>query len=81
VSIKAFTLSTCAYCWQFKRFMERHGVAFEYVDVDLLEGEERNVVDREADRYCPGCGYPIIVANGTVIRGFDEPRLREVLGL
>ncbi len=81
MSIKAFTLSTCAYCWRFKKFMERHKIPFEYVEVDLLEGDEREAVDRESDRYCQGCGYPIIVANGTVIRGFDEYKLREVLGL
>ena len=81
MSIKAYTLSTCVFCQRFKNFMETHGVAFEFVDVDLLEGEEREAIRRETNSICPGCGYPIIIANGTLIRGYDEPRLREVLGL
>ncbi len=61
--------------------METNGVAFEYVDVDLLEGEQRKAIRREMNSICPGCGYPIIVVDGTLIRGYDEPRLREVLSL
>ena len=77
--IKAFTLSTCGFCRLFKRFMEKHHIPFEYVDIDQLNGEEREAVVQKADEYCPGCGYPIIVVGREVIRGFDEERLREVL--
>jgi hypothetical protein len=64
-----------------KKFLGENGIIFEYVDVDLLDGEAREAVIGEAQSHCPGCGYPIIVIEGTVIKGFDEPRLREVLGL
>ncbi len=81
MQIKAYTLSTCAFCWAFKQFMAQHDIPFDFVDVDLLVGGEREAVISEAQKLCPGCGYPIIVINGEVVRGFDEPRLREVLGL
>ncbi len=81
MNIKAYTLSTCVFCQRLKRFMETHNMEFEYVDVDLLEGEELEAIRREKQDICPGCGYPIIVVDGAVIRGFDEPRLREVLGI
>lgn len=81
MNIKAYTLSTCAFCWAFKQFMARHNIPFEFVDVDLLDGGEREAVVREVQSVCPGCGYPIIVIDGEVVRGFDEPRLKEVLGL
>jgi glutaredoxin len=61
--------------------MEKNNFSFEFIDVDLLEGKEREEVINEGQSYCPGCGYPIIVVDDTVIRGFDEPRLIEVLGL
>jgi glutaredoxin len=61
--------------------MKSHGIAFDYVDVDLLDGEKREEIRRETHSICPGCGYPIIIVDGTLIRGYDEPRLREVLGL
>ena len=81
MKIKAFTLSTCGFCRNFKRFMAQHKIPFSYIDVDLLDGKEREAVIQEIDEYCPGCGFPIIVVDGEVIRGFDEERLREVLGL
>ncbi|MFQ5801130.1 MAG: glutaredoxin family protein [Candidatus Hydrothermarchaeales archaeon] len=79
--IKAFTLSTCPFCRAFKRFMQENNLPFEYVDVDLLEGEEREAALREAYSYCSGCGYPIIIIDGKVISGFDEQRLRGALEL
>ena len=66
---------------RFKQFMKAQGQEFEYVDVDLLAGDAREAVRRETESICSGCGYPIIVVGDMVIRGFDEPRLREVLGL
>jgi glutaredoxin len=80
MKVKAYTLSTCPYCKAFKKFMKEHNIPLEYTDVDLLEGEERTKVIKEAYSYCRGCGFPIIVIDETtVIEGFDEPRLREVL--
>jgi glutaredoxin len=61
--------------------METHDIAYDYVDVDLLDGEKREEIRREKNSICPGCGYPIIIVDGTLIRGYDEPRLREVLGV
>ncbi|RMF90619.1 MAG: glutaredoxin family protein [Methanobacteriota archaeon] len=81
MKIKAYTLSTCIYCRMLKDFLNEQGIPFEYVDVDLLEGEERSAALDEAYSHCPGCGFPITVIGDVVVAGFDEPRLREVLGL
>jgi glutaredoxin len=82
MKVKAYTLSTCGFCWGLKKFLNGNNIHFDYIDVDLLEGMEKEVVKREAQSYCPGCGYPIIVIDeSTVIRGFDEPALREALGI
>jgi glutaredoxin len=61
--------------------MKTHDIAFDYIDVDLLEGEKREKILRETNSICSGCGFPLIIVDDTLIRGFDEPRLREVLGL
>ena len=34
----------------------------------------------EVDKVCPNCGYPIIVVGDKVIEGFNESKLRKVLG-
>jgi glutaredoxin len=38
--IKMFALSTCGWCKKTKAFLSDHGIAYSYVDVDLLEGGE-----------------------------------------
>ena len=79
--VKAYTLSTCPYCKAFKMFCAEEGVPLEYKDVDLLEGKDRKEVMNEVDKVCPDCGYPIIVIGDEVIEGFNENKLRKVLGL
>ncbi|MEM2839762.1 MAG: glutaredoxin family protein [Thermoplasmata archaeon] len=79
--VKAYTLSTCPYCRAFKMFCSEEGIPLDYTDVDLLEGEERRSVMKEVDKVCPNCGYPIIVVGDQVIEGFNEAKLRKVLGL
>lgn len=79
--VRAYTLSTCPYCRAFKEFMKRNEITVECVDVDLLEGEDRDTVLEEVDEICPGCGYPIILIGDDVIVGFNERRLREALKL
>jgi glutaredoxin len=78
--VKAYTLSTCPYCRAFKMFCAEEGVELDYTDVDLLEGKKRDAVMDEVDKVCPNCGYPIIVVGDKVIEGFNEPKLRKVLG-
>jgi glutaredoxin-like protein NrdH len=79
--IKAYTLSTCPYCRAFKSFCKEQNIPLEYTDVDLVEGEERDKVIEEVDKVCPDCGYPIIIVDDQVIEGFNEPKLKKVLGL
>ena len=79
--IRAYTLSTCPYCNAFKKFMEENDIPFEYTDVDFLEGRERREIIAEINEICPYCSYPIIMIGGRVIDGFNENRMRKVLGI
>jgi len=79
--VKAYTLSTCPYCKAFKAFMERNSIPTECIDVDLLEGDDRERALDKVDKICPGCGYPIILLGDDLIVGFNESKLREKLGL
>jgi len=79
--VKAYTLSTCPYCRAFKMFCSEEDIQLDYTDVDLLSGEKRKKVMDEVDKVCPDCGYPIIIVEDQVIEGFNEGKLRKVLGL
>lgn len=80
--VKMFALSTCGWCRKTKRFLNEHGVEYEFVDVDLLGGEEKQQVMEEMQRWNPRRNFPtVVVDDEKVVVGFSESRLREVLDL
>ena len=81
MTVKMYTLSTCGHCKAAKQFMGNHGVAHEFIDVDLLSAEVRKSTLDEVRKYNPGCSFPTILVGDTVIIGFNEKALREALGL
>ncbi|MDD1745219.1 MAG: glutaredoxin family protein [Candidatus Methanoperedens sp.] len=76
-----YTLSTCVHCAATKRFLREHGIEYDYVDVDLLEGQERENIRDEVMKVSGGFRFPTIVVGKKVIVGFYEDKLKEALGL
>ncbi|VVB93668.1 Glutaredoxin [uncultured archaeon] len=77
---KLYTLSTCVHCKATKRFLKENGIEFDYVDVDKLDGRELDKVREEVMKISGG-RFPTIIIGKKVIVGFQEDKLREVLGL
>ncbi|MCZ7392803.1 MAG: glutaredoxin family protein [Candidatus Methanoperedens sp.] len=78
---KLYTLSTCMHCSATKRFLKEHGIDYDYVDVDRLNGKEKEEVRQEVMKLSGGLRFPTIVVGKKVIVGFYEDKLREALGL
>jgi len=78
---RLYTLSTCVHCAATKRFLSERGIEYDYVDVDLLEGEESEKIRDEVLKVSGGFRFPTIVVGKKVIVGFYEDKLREALGL
>jgi glutaredoxin len=78
---KLYTLSTCMHCRAAKRFLKEHGIDYDYVDVDKLDGREKDEVRAEVLGISGGLRFPTIVIGDKVIVGFYEDKLREALGL
>ena len=78
---KLYTLSTCVHCRATKRFLKEHGIDYDYVDVDLLEGKEKEKIRDEVVKVSGGFRFPTIVVGKKVIVGFYEDKLKEALGL
>lgn len=75
-----YALSTCGWCKKTKQFLKDNGVEYSYVDVDLLQGEEREKTILEVKKWNPSLSFPTIVINDAAcIVGFDERKLREQL--
>ena len=79
--VKMYTLSTCHHCKAAKKFLTGCGVAFEFTDVDLLTGAEREAMIAEVRRLNPECSFPTIVIGDAVVVGNDEAKIRKALGL
>ena len=79
--VKLYTLSTCSHCKSTKNFLKQSNVAFNAIDVDLLQGDERTAMIEEVKQFNPRCTFPTIIIDGRVIVGFKENELREALGL
>jgi glutaredoxin len=54
---------------------------YDFVDVDLLEGEERKAILEDVKKINPKCSFPTIIIGDKVIVGFKESEIREALGL
>jgi glutaredoxin-like protein NrdH len=81
IPVFLYALSTCGWCRKTKALLNELGVAYDYVDVDLETGESAQTTKAEVMRWNPNCSFPTIVVNNAEgIVGFDEARLRELLG-
>ncbi|MEN6433134.1 MAG: glutaredoxin family protein [Smithella sp.] len=79
--VKMYTLSTCSHCKATKKFLRDNGINFDYVDVDLLQGDDKQKVLEELMQYNPDRSFPTIIIGDTIIIGFRENDIREVLGI
>ena len=74
--VTIYTTPTCVYCRMAKEFFKKNNV--EYKELDVLQDLDarKAMVDKSQQM-----GVPVIDVDGTIIVGFDEPRLRELLKL
>lgn len=73
---KVYALSTCPYCKRTKRFLDSHNIAYDVVDVDLLEGDEQERVLAEVERLTGRRSFPVVVVGSEIIVGHDEEKLK-----
>lgn len=77
--IRLYALSTCVWCKKTRKLLEKLGVSYEYIYVDLLEGKARDAVMDEIEKWNPHGSFPTIVINEKEsIIGFKEDRIREL---
>ncbi|RJP87295.1 MAG: glutaredoxin family protein [Desulfobacteraceae bacterium] len=79
--VKIYSLTTCGHCKATKRFLNECSVAYDFVDVDVLEGDERKAILEDVKKLNPKCSFPTIQIGKKVIVGFREDEIKEALGL
>lgn len=79
--IVLYALSTCVWCKRTKQFLNNLGVEYDFVFVDLLQGDEKDEAISELGRWNPRSSFPtLVINNDRCIVGFKEDEIREALG-
>ena len=81
MAIKVYALSTCPYCRMTRAYLDENDVQYEVVEVDLLDGDEREAAIEEVRTLSGGASFPVVVIDDEVIVGFNKKGIKERLGL
>ncbi len=80
--VRLFTTSTCAWCDKVKELLSENGVKYHYIDLDILDEEEREERVEFLDSIYPKWGFPCLLFNRKyLILGYREADIRKTLGL
>jgi len=79
--VTVYSLSTCSHCKATKKFLGECTIKYEFIDVDLLEGEERKAILEDIKKFNPRCSFPTIIIGETVVVGYKEKEIKEALDL
>ncbi len=75
-TVTVFSTPTCPWCTRLKNYLRQNNVAFKDVDVSADETMAMRMYERSGQ-----LGVPQAWINGEVVVGFDQHRIRDLLGL
>jgi glutaredoxin 3 len=71
-----YSTPTCHFCHAAKDFFTKNNVPFEEFDVSVDEERRNEMVEKSGQM-----GVPVILIGDEAIVGFDEAKIKELLGL
>ncbi len=75
-NVTIYSADWCAYCHAAKDYLNKKGIAFTEKDV-----ESNPTFAQEAVQKSDQMGIPVLDIDGTIIVGFDRPKIDAALGL
>jgi glutaredoxin len=78
--ILMYGLTTCPHCKRTKEFLEKAGANFEVIWLDKLEGDMKRKVMREVHEISGSYSVPLVVRGDKWVLGYDEAKLKEIVG-
>lgn len=64
----------CGFCHAARRYLDDKGVKYDYRDVEQDDDDMRAAIEKSGQM-----GIPVIDIDGTIIVGFDRPRIDQTL--
>jgi glutaredoxin 3 len=74
--ITIYSTPSCVYCNMAKTFFKANNVAFTDFNVATDLGKRKEMIEKTGQM-----GVPVIDIGGTIVVGFDEPKIKTALGL
>lgn len=75
-----YALSTCGWCKKTRMLLEESGTEYEYIYVDLLEGDELKEIVEQIKKWNPSLSFPTLVVNDEIaIVGFREDEIKRAI--
>ena len=77
-----YALSTCGWCKMTKAFLRDNSIEFEYIDVDKLDTNDKETVNKDIKNRGGRLAFPtLIIDDKTLITGMKKDQISEALGL
>lgn len=74
-AVEVFVTSWCPHCKRVESFLKKHNVQYTRYDIEHdAQGQQKHAALGES-------GVPIITIGNEVVRGFNQPRLKQLLGI
>jgi glutaredoxin-like protein NrdH len=77
--ITLYALSTCIWCRKTRELLSQLGIAFDFIYVDLLKGEDKSKAVEIVKHYNSSVSFPTLVIGEKSIVGFREKEITEAL--
>jgi glutaredoxin 3 len=74
--VRVYSTPTCPWCRKTKQFLDANGVVYQDFDVANDRAARDEMVNMSSQT-----AVPTIIIDGDIIVGFDEPALKEKLGI
>ncbi|HEY9584879.1 MAG TPA: glutaredoxin family protein [Candidatus Paceibacterota bacterium] len=74
--VTIYSTPTCVYCEMAKDFFTENGIKYENFDVAADVVKRKEMMEKSGQ-----LGVPVITVDDDLLVGFDEDRLKELLGV
>ena len=74
MGIIVYSTTTCPYCVMAKDWLKSKNIEFEDVNVGIDQKRAQEMIDKSGQM-----GVPVLDVNGTIIVGFDKPKIEAAL--
>jgi glutaredoxin-like protein NrdH len=77
--VNLYALSTCGWCKMTRELLDKLGVEYDYIYVDLVEGKQADEVSSIVEKLNPSRSFPTMQIDKFVIVGFKEDEIKKAL--